>query len=187
MDIRLAPRGRQRGFAGRTVGREVSTPHTRGAGLEARGWGVGERSRGCAGGCGLDGVVAFDGGVGGGGGAPGARGGFGFLAGDEFVDDGFVGLEAAVGVPAEAAGDEVEEGVVFAFEGLLERFRAWTAAFAFRGDCEARFSQGVEEELFARTFFDEVFLGWTEYFHDAGELFLFVFSGEDGVSGEELG
>ena len=131
----LAPGGgRGRGLAGRGCGGGcVASAQVDGcAVLEAGGRGVGQGARG-----GVQGVVALEGGGeggegGGGGGTRGAgRGGFGFLAGDEFVEEGVVGFEAAVRVPAEAAGDEVEEGVVVAFEGLLEGFGGWAAAFAF--------------------------------------------------------
>ena len=81
--------------------------------------------------------------------------------------DGFVGLEPAFGVPAEASCDEVEEGFVFAFQGLLERFGAGASSFTLRRHCEAGFAQGVEEEFLASGFFDEVLLRWTEDFHYA--------------------
>ena len=47
-----------------------------------------------------------------------AHGGGWLQFGDEFVVDGFVGLEAAIGVPAQAAHDEVEEDFVVTFQNL---------------------------------------------------------------------
>lgn len=44
--------------------------------------------------------------------------------------DSFIRSEAAIGVPSEAASDEVEKGFIFAFKGCLEGFAAWAAAFA---------------------------------------------------------
>lgn len=119
-----------------------------GVDLDGCGWRVGERADAADGGGGLDACEAFSWGIGGGGGlrlgcsccgclwwcksASGGVEGFGdgFGAGDEFVVNGFVGLEPAFGVPPEASSDEVEEGFVFAFQGLLERFRAGTSTFA---------------------------------------------------------
>lgn len=45
----------------------------------------------------------------------------GLVARDELVADRLVGLHSSVGVPPQAPGDEIEEGVVIALEHLLER------------------------------------------------------------------
>lgn len=53
---------------------------------------------------------------------------------DEGVVSGFVGLHAALGVPAEAAGDKVEEGLVVALESLAERLGRWLSAATLVGN-----------------------------------------------------
>lgn len=69
---------------------------------------------------------------------------------DERVVDSLVGLESAVGIPAQTAGDEVDESFVVGFERLLQRFAAWSASAAFARDCDTRFADRVEKELLPR-------------------------------------
>ena len=69
----------------------------------------------------------------------------------------------------------------------MERLGRGSATAAFGGDGDAGLAEGVEEEFLADRLLDEVFFGRAEDFHDAGELLLLVFAGEDGVAGEELG
>jgi hypothetical protein len=94
--------------------------------------------------------------------------------------------QALFGIPAETACHKVEEGLVVAFEGVLERLGVDAAAPALGGYDHPRLTLGIEEQFATRGFFDEVFLGRAEDFHDACKLLLLVFSGEDGVAREQL-
>ena len=103
------------------------------------------------------------------------------------MQDGLVGLQAALRIPAQAARDEVEEDVVVALEHLRERLGARAAALAFAGDDGARLAEGVEEELLARRLLDQVLVRRAEDLHDAGQLLLLVLAREDGVARQQLG
>lgn len=97
------------------------------------------------------------------------------------------GFEAAIGIPAETAGNEVDKRLVIGFERLGESFAAGAAAATFAANRDAGLADGVKEEFLARTAVDEVAVRGAEELHDTGELFLFVFAGKQRVAGPELG
>lgn len=161
-----------------------------GSGLQAHdSRGFGQRSSGSSGAL-ADGVVALDGrckGIGGSGARAIGRRSLGGTAGEEFMSDGFIGLEPAIGIPSKATRDEVQECFVFAFQGLLQRLAAGPPPFAFGADGDSGLAQGVEEELFARALLDEVLFWRTKDLHYASQLLLLVLTWEDRVASEELG
>lgn len=106
---------------------------------------------------------------------------------DERVVDSLVGLESAVGIPAQTAGDEVDESFVVGFERLLQRLATRPASAAFARDCDARFADRVEEELLPRATLNQMTVRRAKDLHDACELFLLVLAREDGIAGPELG
>lgn len=110
-------------------------------------------------------------------------------------------LHAAVRIPSQALGDEVDKQLILASKNLLKRFRGGTAATTLRVDhgarcasrvCETEISRmfkrapsrrPTEEETLARALVDEVAVGKALNLHDAGELFLLVLARENGVAG----
>jgi hypothetical protein len=68
----------------------------------------------------------------------------------------------------------------------LQRLAAWATPPAFAADSDSRFANRVEEELLASTLFDQMLIGWAEDLHDAGQLFLFVLTREDGIASPKL-
>lgn len=98
-----------------------------------------------------------------------------------------VRLEPTLRIPPQAAGDEVKEGFIIALQCLLERFRAWTSPFAFRRDCDSRFTKGVKEELLSCRLVDKMFLWWAKDFHDTSELLSLVFTRKDWISSQKFG
>ena len=98
-----------------------------------------------------------------------------------------IGSQAAIRIPAETLADKVQERLVVAFDGSAQRFTARSATSAFARDRHTRLQGRIEEEFPARAPLDDLSGWWTKDLHDAGKLFLFVFSRKDGVSGVELG
>lgn len=107
-------------------------------------------------------------------------------ASDELVLHRFVGPHSPLGVPAQAAGDEVKERFVVTFERLLQRLatRSPTAAFARYSD--TRLAKGIEEQLLARGLLDKMFLRRPKDLHDTSKLLLFVFTREYWVSSQQF-
>jgi hypothetical protein len=64
---------------------------------------------------------------------------------------------------------------------------AWTATAALGRNSQAWFAERIEEQLLASALLNEMLLGGTEDFHDASQLFLFVLTREDGITGEQFG
>ena len=83
------------------------------------------------------------------------------------MSNSFIGLHSAFGIPPQAPCQEIEEGLIIAFENLLKCLRGRTAAFAFTGDLKARLSQGIKEDLLARTLLDQMLLRRPKDLHDA--------------------
>jgi hypothetical protein len=66
------------------------------------------------------------------------------------------------------------------------RLAAWASPPAFAADSDSRFANRVEEELLASALLDQMLIGWAEDLHDAGQLFLFVLTREDGITSPKL-
>jgi hypothetical protein len=70
---------------------------------------------------------------------------------------------------------------------LPEVLGAWTATATLGRNSQAWFAKRIEEQLLASALFNQMLLGRTKDLHNASQLFLFVLTREDGITGEQFG
>lgn len=108
-------------------------------------------------------------------------------SGDELMHRRFMGLESSRRVPSQAPRDKVNKSFVITFQRLAKIPGARPPTPAFRGNTKPWLTHRIKKQLLAAALLNEMLLRWTKYLHDTRKLLLLVLSGEDRVSGVELG
>ena len=95
-------------------------------------------------------------------------------------------LEPAIGIPTQAARDEVQERLVVRLESLLQSLRARPSPSPLRRDSNSRLTYRVKEQLLPRAPLHQMPVGRSKDLHDTRQLLLLVLTRENRIPGPEL-
>lgn len=89
------------------------------------------------------------------------------------------GPKASFRVPAQTTSDKVDEHFVVTLQNLLQCLGRRPTSTPLGRDTQPGLAHRVKEELLSRALLDQMLLWRTKYFHDAGQLLLLIFTGEN--------